>query len=152
MRPSRPSCRSWPTSLIAALLVAGAAFALSAPSALAKLSDFYKRLHGPTKATTLGVGGVLLASALYFCVRGPALSLHELLITLFLFLTAPVSAHLLVEGGTVPRAARRPADRAEPRTAARAPDSCVQVARRGARATSIAESTGFRRGASPAPA
>ena len=36
---------------------------------------------------------------------GPTLSLHELLITLFLFLTAPVSAHLLVKaairGGTM---------------------------------------------------
>jgi multicomponent K+:H+ antiporter subunit G len=87
----------WADALIAALLVTGAAFALVGGIALVKLSDFYKRLHGPTKATTLGVGGVLLASALYFSVRGPVLSLHELMITLFVFLTAPVSAHLLVK-------------------------------------------------------
>ena len=87
----------WADALVAALLVTGAAFALIGGVALVKLSDFYKRLHGPTKATTLGVGGVLLASALYFSVRGPVWSLHELMITLFVFLTAPVSAHLLVK-------------------------------------------------------
>ena len=47
-----------------ALLVTGAAFALIGGVALVKrFFDFFKRLHGPTKATTLGVGGVLLASA-----------------------------------------------------------------------------------------
>jgi multicomponent K+:H+ antiporter subunit G len=39
---------------------------------------------------------VLIASMLYFSARGDA-TLHELLITLFVFLTAPVSAHLLVK-------------------------------------------------------
>ena len=87
----------WADALVAAVLVTGAAFALVGGVALVKLSDFYKRLHGPTKATTLGVGGVLLASALYFSVRGPVVSLHELMITVFVFLTAPVSAHMLVK-------------------------------------------------------
>jgi multicomponent K+:H+ antiporter subunit G len=87
----------WADALIAALLVVGAAFALVGSWGLAKLGDFYKRLHGPTKATTLGVGGVLIASAVYFSVRDGSLSLHELLITLFVFLTAPISAHLLVK-------------------------------------------------------
>ncbi len=81
--------------LIAALLVTGGAFALLGSFGLAKLGDFYKRLHGPTKATTLGVGSALVASALWFSTRGAGLSLHELLITLFLALTAPVSAHQL---------------------------------------------------------
>jgi len=82
--------------LIAALLVIGVLFALVGSWGLAKLTDFYKRLHGPSKATTLGVGCVLLASMLFFALQGRA-SGHELLITLFLFLTAPVSAHLLVK-------------------------------------------------------
>lgn len=85
----------WFDAAIALLLVAGAGFALVGSYGLAKLGDFLKRLHGPTKATTLGVGGVLIASMLAFAARGEV-SLHELLITLFLFLTAPVSAHLLV--------------------------------------------------------
>jgi multicomponent K+:H+ antiporter subunit G len=38
---------------------------------------------------------LLIASALYFSVREDGVSLHEVLVTLFLFITAPVSAHLL---------------------------------------------------------
>ncbi len=64
---------------------------------LARLADFYTRLHGPTKATTLGVGCLLIASAVYFSVRDEGVSLHEVLVTLFLFITAPVSAHLLAK-------------------------------------------------------
>ena len=58
--------------------------------------DFYMRLHAPTKATTLGVGGVLVASLAYQW-GGGGYGIHELLITLFLFMTAPVSANLLAK-------------------------------------------------------
>jgi multicomponent K+:H+ antiporter subunit G len=54
------------------------------------------RLHAPTKATTLGVGGVLLASLAATWAQG-GWGLHELLITLFLFITAPVSANLMAK-------------------------------------------------------
>lgn len=80
----------------AALLVIGVLFALVGSWGLAKFDDFFKRLHGPSKATTLGVGCVLLASMIWLASQG-RVSGHELLITLFLFLTAPVSAHLLVK-------------------------------------------------------
>jgi multicomponent K+:H+ antiporter subunit G len=83
--------------VLSALVAGGAFFALVGSFGLVKLSDLLKRLHGPTKATTLGVGGVLLASALFFSWKDGAPSLHELLVTLFLFLTAPVSAHMLVK-------------------------------------------------------
>jgi multicomponent K+:H+ antiporter subunit G len=86
----------WLDLVLAALLLLGAAFALVGSWGLAKLGDFYRRLHGPSKATTLGVGCVLIASALGFGWAG-SWSLHELLITAFLFVTAPVSAHLLVK-------------------------------------------------------
>jgi multicomponent K+:H+ antiporter subunit G len=87
----------WADALVAALLVTGAAFALVGSIGLAKLSDFYRRLHAPTKSTTLGVGGVLIASALYFSFELGHPSLHEVLITVFVLLTAPISAHLLVK-------------------------------------------------------
>jgi multicomponent K+:H+ antiporter subunit G len=61
---------AWVDWIVAVLLVGGAAFALIGSYGLAKLSDFYKRLHGPTKATTLGVGGVLLASCIFFMSAG----------------------------------------------------------------------------------
>ena len=86
----------WAEYVVAALLVTGAGFALVGSWGLAKFSDILKRLHGPSKATTLGVGCVLLGSALAFALRGEP-SLHELLIALFLFITAPVSAHLIVK-------------------------------------------------------
>jgi multicomponent K+:H+ antiporter subunit G len=84
-------------ALVALFLLIGAVFALVGSIGLAKLPDFFMRLHGPTKATTLGVGGMIIGSVLYFSTRGEGLSLHELLITLFLFITAPVSAHILAK-------------------------------------------------------
>lgn len=87
---------AWLDVLVSVLVVTGVLFTLVGSFALVKLSDFLKRLHGPTKASTLGVGCVLIASMLYFGGTGAA-SLRELLITVFVFLTAPVSAHLLVK-------------------------------------------------------
>jgi multicomponent K+:H+ antiporter subunit G len=92
--------------LTAFLILAGAGFALLGSLGLARFPDFFTRLHGPTKATTLGVGAMVLASALHFSTAGAGLSLHEIVITLFLFLTAPISAHLLAKAalhlGTAP--------------------------------------------------
>ncbi|MBL8251470.1 MAG: Na+/H+ antiporter subunit G [Candidatus Competibacter sp.] len=81
--------------LLSFLILAGALFTFIGSLGLARLPDFYTRLHAPTKATTLGVGSLLIASAVYFSARGEGVSLHEVLVTLFLFITAPVSAHLL---------------------------------------------------------
>jgi monovalent cation/proton antiporter MnhG/PhaG subunit len=75
--------------LIAAFLVMSGVFGFVGSYGLIKLRDTMQRLHAPTKATTLGVGGVLIASILYFVLTEQRLSFHELLITLFLFLTAP---------------------------------------------------------------
>ncbi|TDK24474.1 Na+/H+ antiporter subunit G [Luteimonas aestuarii] len=77
------------------LLVAGCFFVLLGSLALVKLSSFFHRVHGPTKASTLGVGCILLASILYHATHGVGLQPRELLITVFLFLTAPVAAHMM---------------------------------------------------------
>ncbi len=82
--------------IIAVFLLIGAGFALVGSIGLARLPDFYSRLHGPTKASTLGVGAILVGSVIYFSRTGE-ISLHELLVTMFLFMTAPVSAHLLAK-------------------------------------------------------
>ncbi|MEZ5616524.1 MAG: Na+/H+ antiporter subunit G [Rhodocyclaceae bacterium] len=83
--------------VVSLLILLGAAFALLGSIGLARLPDFFTRLHGPTKATTLGVGAMVLASALYFSATGPGLSLHELTVLVFLFITAPVTAHVLAK-------------------------------------------------------
>jgi multicomponent K+:H+ antiporter subunit G len=82
--------------IISILVLIGAFFVLVGSIGLVKLPDFFTRLHAPTKATTLGVGAILIASSVYFSVTS-ALSLHEILITLFLFITAPISAHLMAK-------------------------------------------------------
>ena len=82
---------------LSTLILIGAIFTLIGSMGLARLQDFYTRLHGPTKATTLGVGSLLIASSIYFSTHNDGLSLHEVLVTIFLFITAPVSAHLLAK-------------------------------------------------------
>ncbi|MDP3547457.1 Na+/H+ antiporter subunit G [Phreatobacter sp. HK31-P] len=84
-------------ALVAALILIGAFFLVVGALGLAKLPDMMRRLHGPTKATTLGIGALLIASMVYFAILRGSPSIHELLITLFLFLTAPVSAHMLAK-------------------------------------------------------
>ena len=80
----------------AALIVIGAFFLLVGAIGMVRLPDFYMRLHAPTKSSTLGVGGVLLASLLLGWSQG-RFGVAELLITLFIFVTAPVSANLLAQ-------------------------------------------------------
>lgn len=91
--------------VVAILVVIGAAFVFLGSLGLARFPDFYMRLHGPSKATTLGIGGVLLASLLWFGARG-ALTFHELLITAFVALTTPVSGHFLARAARHRRVAQ----------------------------------------------
>jgi len=83
--------------LVATLIVIGALFTALGSFGLLRLRDFYSRLHSPTKATTLGVGSLLIASAIYFSHLQDGLSLHEILVAVFLFITAPVGAHLMAK-------------------------------------------------------
>ena len=77
--------------LIAALLIGGGAFGVIGAWGLVRLPDPMTRLHGPTKAATLGVGAVLIASMANMWFAHGVVSWHEFLIALFLFLTAPVT-------------------------------------------------------------
>lgn len=83
--------------LISALLVIGGLFGLVGGLGLLRLPDPMTRLHAPTKSATLGVGAVLIASLLWFPVFGNGISAHELLITLFLLITAPITGHFLAK-------------------------------------------------------
>ncbi len=83
--------------LISALLVIGGVSGLIGGYGLVKLPDPMTRLHAPTKAATLGVGSVLIASMLWFSFFSEKSSWHELLIALFLFLTAPISGLMIAK-------------------------------------------------------
>ena len=83
--------------VVSVLIVLGGFFALVGSVGMVKLPDLLTRLHAPTKATTLGVGGALAASMVFFAGFEGDLSIHEVLITAFLFLTAPISAHFIAK-------------------------------------------------------
>lgn len=82
---------------VAVFILVGALFLFVGSLGLAKLPDTLRRLHAPTKATTLGIGSLLIASMLFFVLLRDATGIHELLITLFLFLTAPVTAKMIAK-------------------------------------------------------
>lgn len=77
------------------LLLVGAGFVLIGSIGLARLPDYFSRLHAPTKASTLGIGAILTASMLIPVVNGLMPGFAEMLLTLFVFITSPVSANML---------------------------------------------------------
>ncbi|MEX0606224.1 MAG: Na+/H+ antiporter subunit G [Marinobacter sp.] len=83
--------------IVSILLVTGGVFALVGAIGLARFPDFFTRLHGPTKATTLGVGSIAMASVVYFFSQGQGTGLTEFLIMVFLFMTAPISANIIAK-------------------------------------------------------
>ena len=102
--------------LVVAMLAVGCFFTVLGAFALIKLPTFFQRIHGPTKASTLGVGCILFASIGYHAMVGNGLHPRELLITVFLFLTAPVAAHLMSRAALSLMEGRPedPSDHAEP--------------------------------------
>ena len=76
--------------IISILLLIGGSFVLVGSIGLVKMPDFFMRLHGPTKATTLGMASLLVAAMIFFSTTQEGFSVNEILITLFLLITAPV--------------------------------------------------------------
>lgn len=85
--------------VVSMLLILGGVFIFTGSLGMLLFKDFFMRLHGPTKGTTLGIGCVLIASMIHFTVQLRQPHLEELLITLFLFVTAPVTGHMLAMTG-----------------------------------------------------
>jgi multicomponent K+:H+ antiporter subunit G len=85
--------------LVAAHLFIGGGFVLVGSLGLLRLQNTMARMHGPSKATTVGIGGILVASIIYFGlvveVEHRLFAAQDVLIVLFLFLTAPISAHFM---------------------------------------------------------
>ena len=87
----------------ALLALAGALFFLIAAIGLLRLPDFYTRAHAPTKAATLGLLLCASGSVLLYGTQSDTLWLEKLLLMLFVVITAPVSAQLLVRGAVARR-------------------------------------------------
>ena len=86
----------WVTIPGTLLLVAAGLLTLTAAIGLLRLPDFYMRIHPPTMGTTLGTGCVLIASMLVSSALMSRPVVHELLITLFIVMTTPITAMLLM--------------------------------------------------------
>lgn len=84
-------------ALTSALIVLGGGFVLVGSWGLVRLPSLMERLHGPTKATTLGLGAMLVGSVVWFQLGLGMWTTHELLISVFLFVTAPISANMIAK-------------------------------------------------------
>ena len=94
--------------ILSALLLVACFFTLVGSIGLVKLSDFFKRLHAPTKATTMGVGSILVVSVFYHALVGNSFHPREVLISVFLIITAPISAHMMAKAALSLRLKKRP--------------------------------------------
>ena len=82
------------SEVVASVLVLfGGAFMLVAALGVVRMPDLPMRMHAATKAGTLGAGLVLLAVAVVYADVG--VTVRALATIAFLFLTAPVSAHVI---------------------------------------------------------
>jgi multicomponent K+:H+ antiporter subunit G len=82
-------------AFIALLLIIAGTFGLIGSYGLIRLKDGMQRLHSPTKASTVGLGAALLASMFHGLLIGKGFSSQELLVMVFIFITAPISANYL---------------------------------------------------------
>lgn len=79
--------------IIGTLILIGSLFILISAIGVLKMPDIYLRMSATTKAATLGVGSVLIGAAMFFGNVGSITI--AIVIILFLFLTAPVAAHMI---------------------------------------------------------
>lgn len=96
MSPELDSLPVWISLPVTLLLLLGSLIVLIGAIGLVRLPHFFQRIHGPAITVTLGAGCILIASMLFFTALQSRLVIHELLITAFILLTAPVVAMLLM--------------------------------------------------------
>jgi multicomponent K+:H+ antiporter subunit G len=73
---------------------------------LLRMGDFFQRMHGPSMTNTIGAGATLVASMLVSSALAGRPIIHELLITLFVTATAPVSSIMLLQAALYRNKAR----------------------------------------------
>jgi multicomponent Na+:H+ antiporter subunit G len=74
-------------------MLIGAIFALLAAIGIVRMPDLLMRMQVATKASTLGVACLLLSVAIFYDDVG--VTSRALLVIIFVFLTAPVAAHMI---------------------------------------------------------
>lgn len=87
---------AWVALPVSLLLVLGGFITVVGALGLMRLPNFYQRIHGPAIAVTRGAGCILIASMLYFTAQQSRPVIHEVIITAFVLMTAPVVAMLIM--------------------------------------------------------
>lgn len=87
----------WVTIPGSLLLVIGGLTTLAGSIGLLRFADFFARLHGPALGNSLGLGCVLLTSMLTASAFAGRVWIHEILIAVLVFATAPITSILLVQ-------------------------------------------------------
>lgn len=75
------------------LILVGASFLLLAAVGIVRMPDLFMRMQSASKASTLGIGCMLLALAFHF--PGISVNIRVIGTIIFFFLTAPITAHLI---------------------------------------------------------
>lgn len=83
------------SSLIAFFILGGAFFTAVSAIGVIRLPDVYSRMHAASKSSTLGVMMMMIGTFLYFWYMDGYMDSKLFLAILFIFITAPVSAHML---------------------------------------------------------
>lgn len=96
----------WAALPAAVLLVIGGTLALVGAIGLLRLPDFFARMHPPAMGNTLGVGAVLLASMLVSSALAGRPVIHEILISVFIVMSAPITAMLMIRAAIARRRKR----------------------------------------------
>ena len=86
----------WASIPASILLVIGGVISLIGSAGLLRFKNFVSRIHAPTLGNTLGAACVLVASMLVYSAIQQRLVIQEILITLLLFVSSPVTAMLLM--------------------------------------------------------
>lgn len=85
----------WAAVAVAFFLLVGSGLALIGAIGFLRLPTFYERIHAPTLGTSWGIGGVMLASMIFFTVSSGRLVFHEILIGIFVTVTTPITFMML---------------------------------------------------------
>jgi len=83
--------------IVSLFLVTGSFFIFIAALGITRLPDLFTRMHASAKASSLGIGLLAIAAGITFSHHW--VLLQSVLIILFIFLTAPISAHMIARAG-----------------------------------------------------
>lgn len=103
----------WVAVPVAILLIISGLITVTGSVGLLRFDHFHSRIHAPTLGNTVGAVCLLLASILMSVAQGRPSMFQEVLILLFLVITSPITAILLMQA-SLHRQSKDPRSRDKP--------------------------------------